>query len=138
MKHDVQLPDEYDGIYNNLEPFWAIDPQVLRDSEELWEREKEQYFVAFGKMSTGPIEILRNLMIPVDKRPIYSSRIQKIVDWIQEFSEFLPEFRALMTPHDNPGNLWDWRVKARALEAAANGTCRLNVSYSRNIFLYSG
>ena len=91
MKHGVQLPDEYDGIHDNLEPFWAIHPQVLRDSEEIWEREKEQYLVAFGKVSTGSIEILQNLMTPLDKRPIFSSRIQKIVDWIQEFSQFFPE-----------------------------------------------
>ena len=125
MKHDVQLPDEYDAIFTNLEPFWAIDPQVFRKSVEKGEREKGQYYIVFGKQSTtSPIEILQNLMPPVDKRPVFSSRIQKIIDWVQEFSEFLPEFRALMSPHDNPGNLWDWKVKVRAFEAAANGTCK--------------
>ena len=29
-KHNVQLIDEYDSIYHNLLPFWAIPPDVLR------------------------------------------------------------------------------------------------------------
>ncbi|KIM52545.1 hypothetical protein SCLCIDRAFT_60830, partial [Scleroderma citrinum Foug A] len=29
VEHNVQLPDEYDEIYYDLEPFWGVDPEDM-------------------------------------------------------------------------------------------------------------
>lgn len=33
QQHRVLLPDEYDRIYHDIEPFWAIEPTELAKSQ---------------------------------------------------------------------------------------------------------
>lgn len=39
QQHKVPLPDEYDRIYHDIEPFWAIDPAELAKSQTTLERQ---------------------------------------------------------------------------------------------------
>ena len=39
MEHKVQLPDEYDRIYHDIEPFWGVSPEELGKGQV--EREKQ-------------------------------------------------------------------------------------------------
>ncbi|KAF9240419.1 glycosyl transferase family 90-domain-containing protein [Melanogaster broomeanus] len=51
VKHDVRLPDEYDEIYHDLEPFWGIDPYDLAITQE--ELEHRTQIVTVQKTPSG-------------------------------------------------------------------------------------
>ena len=49
------------------------------------------------------------------------------IDLLEEVQRWIPPFKALMSPHDNPGIMFDWEIKEKALEAAAKGTCEYSI-----------
>ncbi|TEB27987.1 hypothetical protein FA13DRAFT_1736176 [Coprinellus micaceus] len=44
-EHNVQLPDEYDQIHADLEPFWGVEPADLRKTQEELEKKKDSVSV---------------------------------------------------------------------------------------------
>lgn len=53
-KHNVQLPDEYDQINRDIEPFWAVDPLVLVKIQKHWESRPDSFTVGmYPKMCTS-------------------------------------------------------------------------------------
>ncbi|TFK24115.1 hypothetical protein FA15DRAFT_687615 [Coprinopsis marcescibilis] len=114
-RHNVQLPDEYDQIYKDLEPFWGIDPKDLIANQAELETKKDSYTI--GKTETGTIEVLAYAFEDgkYDQLIVGSKRI---IDLLQDIKEDLPEFRATFSPHDGPNRLSDYGVKQAALDAA--------------------
>ncbi|KIO24440.1 glycosyltransferase family 90 protein [Tulasnella calospora MUT 4182] len=97
--HRVQLPDEYDRIYHDLEPFWGVDPLILQASRAAREHEAVGYFHHFlqewESRSGGQLELLK---------PVQG---------------LLPDFRATFTARDVPNQFLPYESRKAALEAAA-------------------
>ncbi|KAF8908122.1 glycosyl transferase family 90-domain-containing protein [Gymnopilus junonius] len=93
-KHDVQLPDEYDQIFKDLEPFWGIDPQDLQRIQNDWGAHVGSYTIGriphHGPVGGGP--------------------------------DFNTAFRAVFSPHDNPDLPLHFKLRKEALKAARSGT----------------
>ena len=53
IEHNVQLPDEYDQIHHDLEPFWGVAPADLLKTQEELEKKKDSY--TLGKNEKGEI-----------------------------------------------------------------------------------
>ncbi|TFK68079.1 hypothetical protein BDN72DRAFT_798290 [Pluteus cervinus] len=123
QKHDVQLPDEYDQIYHDLEPYWGMNPKDLHAIELEWEGHEDSF--TLGKTSpTSPLDMV-NYSLP-DRggntglalaNPAYD-----VIDLLKEVEAKIPPFRAVFSPHDNPNLPTDWELKEMALKAAAAGT----------------
>ncbi|KAG6890054.1 hypothetical protein C0995_012512 [Termitomyces sp. Mi166 len=122
-ENNVQLPDEYNQIYKDLEPFWGYHP---RDLQEL---RKEQEFhtdtFTLGLNGTDQLDILRvsfasstNNWNPDD----LLGGARSIIEILRDVEQDLPPFRAVVSPHDSPTLFSDYEVKKMALDAASSNT----------------
>jgi hypothetical protein len=117
-KHNVQLPDEYDQIYKDLEPFWGMDPQDLRRIQADWESHQDSY--TLGK--TGDDIAIVNYTLTNDNKNLLSGGYE-IIDMLQDVRHLIPPFRAVFSPHDNPNLPVDHELRSQAIEAATRGKC---------------
>ena len=123
QEHNVQLPDEYDFIHNDLEPFWGISPEDLIKIQEEQEEETDSY--TLSRNETHDTDLARVAFSTPDRwreRALLRG-MDEIIDLLQPVEHLLPTFRAVFSPHDNPSLLSDYRVKKFLVDAAANGTC---------------
>ncbi|KAJ4478638.1 glycosyl transferase family 90-domain-containing protein [Lentinula edodes] len=115
QKHNVQLPDEYDQIYHDMEPFWGLKPSYLLELQA--ERESKLDTYTIGKNADGKLDILKTS----SQRGSYAQLISiatKVLDVLRDVEDELPSFRATFTPHDVPNLMTDYVVKSKLLEAA--------------------
>jgi hypothetical protein len=125
-EHDVQLPDEYDSINEDLEPYWGHEPAFLRALQA----EREGWFdsVTIGKDGWGSPAGLVNLSIAEERRERMTEYyLMKVVrphlEILRDVEEWIPPFRATFGTDDRPGELQDWEWKERAVQAAKNKQC---------------
>ena len=119
MTHRVQLPDEYDEIFHDIEPFWGIDPYELANTQQ--ELEMRDGVLTVQKTDGYPrFDVVRS-NLPKDV-PHLPARIDKILALVRDIEHELPPMRITFSPYDNPDMVSDWQIKSMALEAAANGT----------------
>ena len=108
MEHNVQLPDEYDRIHYDLEPFWGISPTLLRKINEDWEAKKEPKGACFTLVSQNGTIALSN------DSSISSGRSDAQLDFLEDVAKWLPDFRASFTAHDGPNHLASYDAISKA------------------------
>ncbi|KAL4068444.1 glycosyltransferase family 90 protein [Scleroderma yunnanense] len=119
VSHNVQLPDEYDEIYHDLDAYWGLDPaDILESLEELEAR--DTLFTLAKTPSNSGLEIIHSTFPDTDRGS--RKRIEEIIEMTKNFGGDLPPMRILFSPHDNPVMHTDWSIKHLALEAAKSGT----------------
>ncbi|KAI5119394.1 hypothetical protein M0805_005937 [Coniferiporia weirii] len=117
QKHNVQLPDEYDQIYRDLEPYWGIDPRDLRVAQAEWEAHPDSYTI--GKISEDSVVTVLNMSMPEDRKTDFLNWGAKPqMDLLNEIYKFIPTFRATFSPHDSPNQFADWTWRNAAVKAA--------------------
>lgn len=119
VKHDVLLPDEYDEIYHDIEPYWGIHPEDLADAERELE-ERDDIIVVAKTPGNDKLEIVHTTFKTNPSAHI--ARISNILKLLEEVEHDLPPLRMSFSPHDNPNMLSDWRIKTMVMEAAKSGT----------------
>ncbi|EGN94295.1 glycosyltransferase family 90 protein [Serpula lacrymans var. lacrymans S7.3] len=125
VENNVQLPDEYDQIYHDLEPFWGLDPLDL--SAILTQLEVDEGVITIGKHHpTDPITVF-NTTLPENRQKLLTEMVSNVLEVVEGVQYDIPPFRAVFSPYDNPSMLSEYTVKAMALEAAAARTF-INVS----------
>lgn len=126
VKHNVQLPDEYDEIYHDLEAYWGLDPADI--AETLRELETRDIVFTLAKTpSNSGLEIVHSTLPDADHDS--RKRIEEMIEMTEEYGGDLPPMRIVISPHDNPDMHTDWRIKHLALEAAKTGTSASIFSY---------
>jgi hypothetical protein len=116
--HDVQLPDEYDQIYHDLEPFWGLEPSYLLELQAEREFKKDTYTI--GKNADGKLDILRTSFRDGNEQLIVGAEL--IVKTLRDIEDVLPSFRATFSPHDGPNLMTDYVVRNTFLEAASTNS----------------
>ncbi|KAJ7040651.1 glycosyl transferase family 90-domain-containing protein [Mycena alexandri] len=116
QKHAVQLPDEYDQIHADLEPFWGIEPTDLFKVRAQLEAKVDSY--TLGKTSDGMVDVVNASFAPGKYDQLIKGS-ENIIDLLSDVEEFLPDFRAVFSPHDGPNRLSDYFVENAARQAAA-------------------
>lgn len=132
QENDVKLPDEYDSIYEDLEPFWGIRPRDLLQIQAAQENIPDAYIIA--KELNGSIEISNVVRSHINPMPMEAliSGYQGLFELLKPVEHMLPSFRIPVSPHDSPNLVSDYDVKNAALDAAAAGRCE---SYLLNQYL---
>ena len=128
VRHRVQLPDEYDEIFEDIEPFWGIDPHELARTQQ--ELEMRDGVVTVQRTDAHPRFEVVCSTLPKNRQHKQADIID-ILALLREVEQDLPPLRITFSPFDNPGMLSDWQIKTAALEAAANGT-----SMSPRLFVF--
>ncbi|KAF8487547.1 hypothetical protein JB92DRAFT_3022176 [Gautieria morchelliformis] len=116
--HDVKLVDEYDSIHERLQPYWGVDPSVLRASQATWESHSGTFTI--GKLPGEHTVKLLNHTIP-EGAQLGEERIQNQLELLKDVQEWLPEFRATFWMHDGPIQMVAWEVRSQAKQAAERG-----------------
>ncbi|CAG7853995.1 Beta-1,2-xylosyltransferase 1 Short=Cxt1p [Serendipita indica DSM 11827] len=117
--HNVQLPDEYDQIYRDLEPFWGMHPSMIRSLQSEFMSEPGTYTLSNGHDGYGPVYISSTSMSASEEAEILQGRASLQMDVIQPVSQWLPPFQATFIYHDNPLMLVAQSLRQAALDAAA-------------------
>ncbi|KAG5353292.1 hypothetical protein C0989_008510 [Termitomyces sp. Mn162] len=121
QKHNVQLPDEYDQIHQDLEHFWGMDPRDLQRLQSEWEGHSDSYTI--GKTVDGPI-MLVNYSLPGNLTVNHdlAEGAYEVMELLMDVQDKIAPFRAVFSPHDNPNLPTDWELREIALKHAAKGT----------------
>lgn len=120
QEHDVQLPDEYDQIYHDLQPFWGIKPADLRRILAEWEHHQDTY--TLGKEEGGSVLIVAD-KLPEDpaKRENLLVGGNQMLKLLADIGHLLPPFRAVFSPHDSASVFINYQTRSMTLKAAAAG-----------------
>ncbi|CAK5262218.1 unnamed protein product [Mycena citricolor] len=117
QENNVQLPDEYDTIYHDLEPFWGVSPGDLGVIREELEGKFDSF--TLGKTEqTDRVRVLNTSLTPSRYHELLKSS-EGILDLLNDVAASLPPFRAVFSPHDGPNRMSDYRVLQTALKAAS-------------------
>ena len=131
QKYNVQLPDEYDRIFHDLEPYWGIDPYDLQALQ--LEREGTSNTYTIGKIDEDDIVSLLDISFgEASKTGLqhYLTRGAKPqMDLLHEVHRFIPPFRGVFSANDGPGPLAGWAWRSRATEVSRKRT-RKKISFS--------
>lgn len=67
-----------------------------------------------------------NTTSPADENVKYEQTkgANYVIDVLADVEEYLPPFRAVFSPHDNPNLHSDWELREEALDAARHGKCK--------------
>ncbi|KAF7313801.1 hypothetical protein HMN09_00537400 [Mycena chlorophos] len=115
-EHAVQLPDEYDQLHDDLEPFWGIEPKDLLATRSELEGKADSYTI--GKTATTPVAVVNTSFAPGKyDQLIHNSK--GILDLLRDIEDDLPPFRAVFSPHDGPNRMSDYFLEQAARQAAA-------------------
>lgn len=121
QENQVQLPDEYDQIYDDLEPYWGMNPTDLQGIQRDWEAHADSYTV--GKDAQDDSIVMLNYTLPGNagvKHELAEGAFQ-IMELLEDVEKHIPPFRAVFSPHDNPNLPTDYELREMALDAAASG-----------------
>ncbi|KAF8918437.1 glycosyl transferase family 90-domain-containing protein [Mucidula mucida] len=113
QRHNVQLPDEYDQIHRDLEPYWGMDPADLQDLHAELEATKTDFSVLSNSRRSG----LRVTIHGSESRTALD-----VKEMLSEVQDHLPPFRAIISHDDRPNRLRDFGIEDALLEAAATET----------------
>ncbi|KAG6334857.1 hypothetical protein ID866_4233 [Astraeus odoratus] len=118
QEHDVQLPDEYDQIYYDLEPFWGIKPSELRKIQA--ELEDHENTFTLSKAEGEPLRILTE-KLPADssKRENLLGPATEMLQLLEGVQHLLPPFRAVFSPFGVAEIFLHYNTKSYATKAAA-------------------
>lgn len=125
QKYDVQLPDEYDQIYRDLEPYWGIDPEDLQEAQTAREGKCDTFTI--GKLAEDDTVSLLNMTIDDSRKQniknYMSWGVKPQLDMLKEVYQHIPPFRASFSTADGPSEVADWTWRSAAIAAAKRGTC---------------
>ncbi|KAG8865280.1 Glycosyltransferase Family 90 domain containing protein [Tulasnella sp. 330] len=115
--HEVQLPDEYDQIFHDIEPFWGMDPAHVIEQQQIWEHDDRvgSYTIA---VEDGQVYLANDTMKEGEAK-IGSTRANGQVDILREVAPWLPDLRATYTAHDVPFQFLGYDMRSEARDMAA-------------------
>lgn len=95
--------------------------ESLKDSYTIGKTEDSETItlLAVGHRGAGPNSLPKNYLV----------QARETMDLLQDIAKFIPPFRAVFSPHDNPNLFTDWDLKTQALQAAAAGKCTFIVTF---------
>ncbi|KAF8625394.1 hypothetical protein AX15_005400 [Amanita polypyramis BW_CC] len=101
-----------------------MNPTDLQVIQRDWEAHADSYTI--GKDTIDDSIKLVNYTLPNNDgvRLDLAGGAFQIMELLGEVQRFIPPFRAVFSPHDNPNLFTDWELKQMALEAARTGKCR--------------
>ncbi len=120
-KNNVQLPDEYDQIYRDLEPYWGVNPVDLNRIVKEWEGHEDSFTLA--KEDGHRIGLVTYTIRNPGTHAHVLDGARMLGELLDDVDRFLPPFRAVFYPHDNPEHVTDWELREQMLEHARAGTC---------------
>ncbi|KAF2452650.1 Sec63 Brl domain-containing protein [Lineolata rhizophorae] len=121
--------DDFDNIYDDLLPFWAVSPEDIR--QRTWEAIANQNNDAGGiQIRNGKASISNNVV------PTHKWMLEGIIDIIAKFAEFLPDMDLAFNLNDESRVTVPYeeieRMKATAKRSVAPDRDKVMLEFSEN------
>ncbi|KAG6877122.1 hypothetical protein C0993_010125 [Termitomyces sp. T159_Od127] len=116
---EVLLPDEYDSIHRELEPFWGMDPKDLAKMQAELETRVDTFTIS--KNATHDTNLVATSFSDPEnwERNDLLLGLKEIINLLDPVEPALRSFRAVFSSHPEPSLLSDYHVKKKFLDAAA-------------------
>jgi hypothetical protein len=119
-EHGV-LPDEYDTIHRDLEPYWGLSPADFRALESEQEAHADNW--KMGKTGLHGV-MLVNMTLAGPTTEMHLSVAHEILDTLKPIEAHLLHFSANFNPYDNPYITASDEFREQARTAVRDGTCK--------------
>jgi len=116
QENNVQLPDEYDAIMQDIEPFHSLPPTIFKARAHQLAKDPDFHYgqQAFTmNVKDGSLEVTGPFR--------FSGRAEETKDLMDGFAHLLPDMHVTFTMHDGPGVVVSGEAKARHIAAARAG-----------------
>lgn len=134
VEHGVQLPDEYDQISKDLEPFWGMEPSWLESIEAEQEQSEDLYTISKDDTALKIALVFGKDATDLSEKDLPRGAAD-ILALLQDVQQYLPKFRAVFSHLDNPDLTTDYGVKQALLNAAAGQTRALSHEHDAHPYL---
>ncbi|KAG6907688.1 hypothetical protein DXG01_007791 [Tephrocybe rancida] len=116
---EAQLPDEYDMIHRQLEPFWGMDPKDLANVQAAHEMRIDTFTIL--KNATHDTHLITTSFSDPEKweQNNLLRGLEEVINLLDPIEPALRPFRAVFSPHPEPSLLSDYHIKKALLDAAA-------------------
>ncbi|KAG8901563.1 Glycosyltransferase Family 90 domain containing protein [Tulasnella sp. 408] len=132
QQHKVLLPDEYDRIYHDIEPFWAIEPTELAKSQSQLEAQAGSFtMVSDARKVTFEVQLPPNNSGSPEALTAnhgLRKRAEDQAELLEAVQEWLPEFRATFANGKLPSQIVTAHMRDSAVRAARQGKLAENVN----------
>lgn len=125
QQHRVLLPDEYDRIYHDIEPFWAIEPTELARSQSHLEAQTGSFTIV-SDAGQITVEVQLPSADPDGLEALAANhglrkRAEDQADLLKAVQEWLPDFRATFANDKLPSQIVTAHMRDSAVQAARQG-----------------
>ncbi|KAG6845002.1 hypothetical protein H0H87_001774 [Tephrocybe sp. NHM501043] len=116
---ESQLPDEYDTIHRELEPFWGMDPNDLVEIQAALETKIDAFTIL--KNATHDTHLITTAFSDPEKweQNDLLRGLNEIISLLDPIEPALQPFRAVFSTYPEPTMLSDYHVKNAFLDAAS-------------------
>ncbi|MCJ1404807.1 capsule-associated protein CAP1 [Xylographa trunciseda] len=103
IEREVQLIDEFDGIYHFLLPFWGLEPSVIRERTREALGREDNFFLGISirdsqLRTTGKGQGWHQ----VNETVLLGFQVDGILGMIENFAKWLPDMDLAFNAHDEP------------------------------------
>ncbi|ESK83594.1 glycosyltransferase family 90 protein [Moniliophthora roreri MCA 2997] len=117
-RNNVQLVDEYDQIWRDIEVIWGFGTDALNQSQQAFlENHAGDVYVLEKKSWNSPLEV----SLGASKKMTLGGRL--VVEMLRDagVDAFIPPFKVIVNPDDRPIVQKDWALWNRAVNSARTG-----------------
>ncbi|KAI5451156.1 hypothetical protein NCC49_002032 [Naganishia albida] len=121
MDNNVQLPDEYDQINRDLEPFRGMKPQYLHSLQPEWENSRGTYVLECNAPSKPGCHLAKKTFDNAGDERVGVERAHEQLGLLKDVEKFLPHLRVTFSGHDGPAQMVGHEYRSSLEDAAEVG-----------------
>lgn len=99
----MQLPDEYDQIYKDLEPFWGMSPSHVQTLQAEYEGEPGTFTLSNGRSGFRHVRVIESSVSSPTELEVMEKRSEMQINVLGNVSQWLPPFRATVNVRISSG-----------------------------------
>ena len=115
--NNVQLPDEYDQIHRDVQPFHALSPRDLQKRIETASKRSDTYTIEVRHGTVRTSASYDNSINGADER------LSGQTELIAPIAQYLGDLKVVYSVHDTPAILLSWGHRSELLEHIEEDEC---------------
>ncbi|KAG8870066.1 Glycosyltransferase Family 90 domain containing protein, partial [Tulasnella sp. 331] len=113
VEHDVQLPDEYDRINQDMAPFWGMKHKALQDLQRELQEQEDTFTIGIENHSA---DVVAYNFQPGEFERSGTMRAFDQLDQLEALGKWLPDFNATFSMDDAPHQFIDHELRTALVE----------------------
>ncbi|KAJ9115819.1 hypothetical protein QFC22_004960 [Naganishia vaughanmartiniae] len=118
QENNVQLPDEYDQINRDLEPFRGMWPAYLHSLQPEWEEMPGTYVLECNAPEKPGCHLAKTTFSEAGEERVGIERALEQLGLLKDVEEYLPHLRVTFSGHDGPAQMVGHEYRLRLVGQA--------------------